>query len=183
VYFSPLTPDVVETIIEREQPDALLLQFGGQTALNCGIALDARGVLKKHGVRVLGTSVETIIATEDRDIFKEKLVEIGEPIAKSVAANSVAEAIEASNEIGYPVIARAAFSLGGLGSGFAKNDEEMRVLAEKAFAASSQVLIERSMRGWKEVEYEVVRDSYDNCITVCNMGQKTNRCKAAWIGH
>ena len=142
---------------------------GGQTALNCGIELDKRGILRKHNVRVLGPSVSSIIATEDRDIFKQKLIEINQPVAKSLAVNTVDDALKAANEVGYPVIARAAFSLGGLGSGFANNDDELRILCIKAFSASPQVLIERSMRGWKEVEYEVVRDQFDNCITVCNM--------------
>ena len=169
VYFTPVTPDFVESLIEKEKPDGILLQFGGQTALNCGVELDARGVLEKHGVKVLGTSVETIIATEDRDIFKNKLTEIGEPIARSTACNSVDDSVYAAQKIGFPVIVRAAFSLGGLGSGFASNEEELRLLCSKALSASPQVLIERSMKGWKEVEYEVVRDSQNNCVTVCNM--------------
>ena len=169
VYFTPVTPDFVEALIDKERPDGILLQFGGQTALNCGVELESRGVLAKYGVRVLGTSVETIIATEDREIFKQKLIEIDEPIAKSVAAVTVEDAVFAAQKIGYPVIIRAAFSLGGLGSGFANNDDEMRALCGKAFSASPQVLIERSMKGWKEVEYEVVRDGMDNCVTVCNM--------------
>ena len=169
VYFTPVTPDFVESLIEKERPDGILLQFGGQTALNCGIALDAAGVLEKYGVKVLGTSVETIIATEDRDIFKNKLTEIGEPIARSTACTSVEDAVYAAQKIGFPVIARAAFSLGGLGSGFAVDEEELRALCAKALSASPQVLIERSMKGWKEVEYEVVRDGMDNCVTVCNM--------------
>jgi len=169
VYFLPVTPEFVEQIIEKEAPDGLLLQFGGQTALNCGVALDNSGVLARHNVKVLGTSVATIVATEDRDEFAAKLTEIGEPIAKSVAASNIEDALFAGDQIGYPVISRAAFSLGGLGSGFANNREELLELVEKSFATSPQVLIERSMKGWKEVEYEVVRDAEDNCITVCNM--------------
>lgn len=169
VYFLPVTPDFVESVIEKERPDGIFLQFGGQTALNCGVSLSESGVLSRNGVQVLGTSVETIIATEDRDEFAVKLTEIDEPIAKSIAATTLQDALTAADQIGYPVIARAAFALGGLGSGFADNRQELKKLVEKALAASPQVLIERSMRGWKEVEYEVVRDSLDNCITVCNM--------------
>ena len=169
VYFTPVTPDFVESLIEKERPDGILLQFGGQTALNCGVSLHERGVLDKYNVKVLGTSVDTIIATEDRDIFKNKLTEIGEPIARSTACNTTEDAIFAAQKIGFPVIVRAAFSLGGLGSGFAHNEDELRLLCQKALSASPQVLIERSMKGWKEVEYEVVRDSQDNCVTVCNM--------------
>jgi len=169
VYFLPVTPEFVEAIIEKEKPDGLFLQFGGQTALNCGVALHNSGVLAKHNVQVLGTSVETIVCTEDREEFANKLTEIDEPIATSVAVSSVADALYAADQIGYPVIGRAAFSLGGLGSGFAYNREELEELVEKALSSSPQILIEKSMKGWKEVEYEVVRDSADNCITVCNM--------------
>lgn len=169
VYILPVTFDFVKEVIIRERPDAIFLQFGGQTALNCGIELDHAGVFKEYGVRVLGTSVDSIIATEDRDIFAKKLLEIDEKIAPSIAATSVKDSIAAANKIGYPVIVRAAFSLGGLGSGFCHNDAEMEDLCTKAFSNSPQVLIEKSLIGWKEVEYEVVRDQYNNCVTVCNM--------------
>lgn len=169
VYFLPVNADFVTRVIEKERPDGIFLAFGGQTALNCGIELWKRGVLKKFGVKVLGTSVETILDTEDRELFKEKLDEIGVKSARSQAALSVEEAIEAAEEIGYPVIIRAAFALGGKGSGFARNADELGPLLETAFAYSPQVLIEESLKGWKEIEYEVVRDSADNCVTVCNM--------------
>lgn len=169
VYFVPITPHFVTQVLEQERPDGILLNFGGQTALNCGVKLWESGVFQRLGVKVLGTPVETIIKTEDRQLFAAELLKINEPIAKSRACVSVDEAVAAANEIGYPVIARAAFTLGGLGSGFADNDAELIKLCHVAFAASPQVLVERSMRGWKEVEYEVVRDAYDNCITVCNM--------------
>ena len=169
VYFLPVTPDYVESVIAKEKPDAVLISMGGQTALNCGIELDHSGVLKKHGVSVLGTSIETVIATEDREIFKNKCLEIGEPCANSIATATVAEALEAGEKVGYPLMARAAFALGGLGSGICQDAGELEALATKALAVSPQLLIERSMLGWKEVEYEVVRDQIDNCITVCNM--------------
>jgi len=169
VYFQPVTPDVVREIIEKERPDGILLQFGGQTALNCGVKLYESGVLEEFNVKVLGTPVEAILATEDRDIFNQKLREINEKIAEGYPAVTVEEAVEAANRIGYPVILRAAFALGGLGSGFAHDDESCRTLARQALSASPQVLVERSMKGWKEIEYEVVRDAADNCITVCNM--------------
>jgi len=169
VYFLPVNADFVTRVIEKERPDGIFLAFGGQTALNCGIELWKRGVLKKFGVKVLGTSVETILDTEDRELFKEKLDEIGVKSARSQAALSVEEAIEAAEEIGYPVIIRAAFALGGKGSGFARNADELGPLLETAFAYSPQVLVEESLKGWKEIEYEVVRDSADNCVTVCNM--------------
>jgi len=169
VYFLPVTPDVVTQIIEKERPDGILLQFGGQTALNCGIQLEKSGVLHKFNVKVLGTPVEAIVATEDREIFSQKLREINEKIATGYPACTVEEALEAARKIGFPVIMRAAFALGGLGSGFADDEDSCRELAHKALACSPQVLVERSMKGWKEIEYEVVRDSSDNCITVCNM--------------
>ncbi|BBM85200.1 carbamoyl-phosphate synthase (glutamine-hydrolyzing) large subunit [Candidatus Uabimicrobium amorphum] len=169
VYFYPITCEFIIQIIERERPDGILLTFGGQTALNCGIQLYEQGVFEKFNVQVLGTSIETIIATEDRDLFAKKLEQIDVNIAQSTAVNSVEEAIRAANDIGYPVIVRAAYALGGLGSGFAQNDRELEELAKVAFSMTSQVLVERSMQGWKEIEYEVVRDAYDNCITVCNM--------------
>lgn len=169
VYFLPVTPENVTKVAEYEHPDGILLTFGGQTALNCGVELHKAGEFTRLGIKVLGTPVEAILDTEDRERFNSRLTEISEPFAESRACNSVAGAVAAANEVGYPVILRAAFALGGLGSGFAHNDEETTALASKAFTTSSQVLVERSMRGWKEIEYEVVRDAYDNCITVCNM--------------
>ncbi len=169
VYFLPVTPYFVERVIEREHPDGIMLAFGGQTALNCGVQLFQSGVLERYGIDVLGTPVETIMATEDRELFVEKLDEIEVKTIQSHAVTTMEDALVAANQLGYPVIVRAAYALGGLGSGFCDNDEELRVLAEKAFAFSPQLLIEKSLRGWKEIEYEVVRDAYDNCITVCNM--------------
>jgi len=168
-YFLPVTPEFVEAIISLERPDAVLLIFGGQTALNVGIELDRRGIFIKHGVRVLGTSVNSINTTEDRALFNEALSQINEKYAKSVACKTVEEALAAGISVGYPVIARCGFALGGLGSGFADNEEEMKVLATKALALTPQILVEKSIKGWKELEYEVVRDIYDNCVTVCNM--------------
>ncbi len=169
IYFLPVTPDFVERVIEKEKPQGILLAFGGQTALNCGIRLHDAGILEKHRVQVLGTPIQAIKNTEDRDLFVRKLDEIGVKTARSKAVETLDEALLAANEIGYPVIVRAAFALGGLGSGFAVNDQELKKLCDSAFAYSSQVLIEESLKGWKEIEYEVVRDCYDNCITVCNM--------------
>ena len=155
VFFLPVTPDYVEAVLEKEKPDAILISMGGQTALNCGIELDESGVLAKHNCRVLGTSIETVIATEDREIFKNKCLEIGEPCANSIATNTVEEALAAGEKVGYPLMARAAFALGGLGSGICQDADELRTLATKALAVSPQLLIEKSMLGWKEVEYEV----------------------------
>lgn len=169
VYFLPVTPYFVERVIEKERPDAILLSFGGQTALNCGVALYKSGVLEKYNVKVLGTPVDTIIATEDRELFVEKLNEISVKTISSRACESINEAAHAAETLGYPVIIRAAYALGGLGSGFCDNREELVKLCEKAFSFSPQVLVEKSLKGWKEIEYEVVRDRYDNCITVCNM--------------
>ena len=169
VYFQPVTPELVERVIEKERPDGLLLSFGGQTALNCGVALYERGVLAKYGVRVLGTPVQAIIDTEDRELFVRRLGEIGVKTIRSEACATVEEACRAATELGYPVIIRAAYALGGLGSGFCDSETELRAQAEEAFSFSQQVLVEKSLRGWKEIEYEVVRDRYDNCITVCNM--------------
>ncbi|KAH8060504.1 carbamoyl-phosphate synthase [Aureococcus anophagefferens] len=169
VFFLPVTPPYVESVIAKEKPDAVLISMGGQTALNCGIELDHSGVLSKHGVRVLGTSIDTVIATEDREIFKNKCLEIDEPCANSLAVDSVAGALAAGEKVGYPLMCRAAFALGGLGSGICADAGELEALATKALAVSPQLLIEKSMLGWKEVEYEVVRDVADNCITVCNM--------------
>ncbi|MDO9153236.1 MAG: carbamoyl-phosphate synthase (glutamine-hydrolyzing) large subunit [Paludibacter sp.] len=169
VYFLPVTPDFVERVIEKERPDCVFLSFGGQTALNCGVALYRSKVFEKYNVRVLGTPVQSIIDTEDREIFNQKLAEIDVKFIKSEAVTDVENAIRAANELGYPVIVRAAYALGGLGSGFCDNDEELKTLVNKAFSHSTQVLVEKSLKGWKEIEYEVVRDRYDNCITVCNM--------------
>lgn len=169
VYFLPVTRGFIEQIIEKERPDGICLSFGGQTALNCGVELWQTGVLNRYGVKVLGTPVETIIAAEDRDIFKEKLEEIGEKLAPSIACDTIQDALEAAKSLKYPVICRAAFALGGLGSGFADNDEQLSKIVSVALSSSPQVLIERSIKGWKEAEYEVVRDAYDNCVTVCNM--------------
>lgn len=169
VYFLPVTPDFVEDVIARERPEGILLAFGGQTALNCGVQLYKRGVLEKYNVQVLGTPVQAIMDTEDRDLFVHKLDEINVKTIKSEAVTTVADAKRVARELGYPVIIRAAYTLGGLGSGFCDNDEELDTLAAKAFTYSPQILVEKSLKGWKEVEYEVVRDKYDNCITVCNM--------------
>ena len=169
VYFLPVTPFFVEKVIEKERPDGILLAFGGQTALNCGVALYQSGVLEKYHVRVLGTPVQAIMDTEDRELFVKKLDEINVKTIKSEAVETIEDARRAASELGYPVIIRAAYALGGLGSGFCDNEEELNALAEKAFSFSPQVLVEKSLKGWKEVEYEVVRDRYDNCITVCNM--------------
>lgn len=169
IYFLPVQPYFVERVIEKEQPDGILLSFGGQTALNCGVELYKKGILEKHHVRVLGTPVQAIIDTEDRELFVEKLNEIDVKTIKSDACENIEQARHAAQTLGYPVIIRAAYALGGLGSGFCDNEEELNKLAEKAFAFSPQVLVEKSLKGWKEIEYEVVRDRYDNCITVCNM--------------
>ena len=169
VYFQPVKAEFVERIIEKERPDGILLSFGGQTALNCGVELYEKGVLEKYGVEVLGTPVQAIIDTEDRDLFVKRLDEIGVKTIKSEACSTVEEVQKAAHELGFPVILRAAYALGGLGSGFCDNEEELLAQAEEAFSFSPQVLVEKSLKGWKEIEYEVVRDKYDNCITVCNM--------------
>ena len=169
IYFLPVTPYFVEKVIEKERPDGIMLAFGGQTALNCGVELYKEGVFGKYGVEVLGTPVQAIIDTEDREIFVQKLNEINVKTIRSEAVENAADARRAAAELGYPVIVRAAYALGGLGSGFCDNEDELNVLVEKAFSFSPQVLVEKSLRGWKEVEYEVVRDRFDNCITVCNM--------------
>uniref|UniRef100_A0A8C4Q8V3 Carbamoyl-phosphate synthetase 2, aspartate transcarbamylase, and dihydroorotase n=1 Tax=Eptatretus burgeri TaxID=7764 RepID=A0A8C4Q8V3_EPTBU len=169
VYFLPITPEYVTQVIQSERPDGVLLTFGGQTALNCGVELTKQGVLQRYGTRVLGTPVASIEMTEDRKVFVEKMAEIGEHVAPSEAAMSLAQAIAAAHRIGYPVLVRSAFALGGLGSGFATNAEELSSLVTQSFTHSSQVLIDKSLKGWKEIEYEVVRDAYNNCITVCNM--------------
>ena len=169
IYFLPVTPYFVEKVIAKERPDGVLLSFGGQTALNCGVALYKAGVFEKYNARVLGTPVQAIMDTEDRELFVQKLDEINVKTIKSEAVENIEDARRAAKELGYPVIIRAAYALGGLGSGFCDNEEELNVLAEKAFSFSPQVLVEKSLKGWKEVEYEVVRDRFDNCITVCNM--------------
>lgn len=169
VYFLPITPSYVEQVIKSERPDGVLLTFGGQTALNCGVELERAGVWSKYGVRVLGTPVASIVQSEDRKMFAEVVASVGERVAPSAAVYSVEEAHEAAERIGYPVLARAAYALGGLGSGFADDPQELAKLATSAFAHSPQLIIDKSLKGWKEVEYEVVRDAYDNCITVCNM--------------
>jgi carbamoyl-phosphate synthase large subunit len=169
IYFLPVTPYFVEKVIQKEKPDGIMLAFGGQTALNCGVALFKEGTLKKYNLRVLGTPVQAIMDTEDRELFVEKLREINVNTIKSEAVENIEDARRAAAQLGYPVIIRAAYALGGLGSGFCGNEEQLNVLVEKAFSFSPQVLVEKSLKGWKEVEYEVVRDRYDNCITVCNM--------------
>ncbi|MBP3535661.1 MAG: carbamoyl-phosphate synthase large subunit, partial [Muribaculaceae bacterium] len=169
IYFLPVTPFFVEKVIKKERPDGILLAFGGQTALNCGVELYRSGVLERYGVKVLGTPVQAIMDTEDRELFVKKLDEIDVKTIKSEAVSSTVDAIEAAEKLGYPVIVRAAYALGGLGSGFCDNREELIALVEKALSFSPQVLVEKSLKGWKEVEYEVVRDRFDNCITVCNM--------------
>ncbi|MDR2086210.1 MAG: carbamoyl-phosphate synthase (glutamine-hydrolyzing) large subunit [Dysgonamonadaceae bacterium] len=169
IYFLPVTPFFVEKVIEKERPDGILLSFGGQTALNCGVALYQSGIFEKYNVQVLGTPVQSVIDTEDRERFVKKLDRIQVKSIKSVAVETIEDAHQAAGELGYPVIVRAAYALGGLGSGFCNNQQELQLLAEKAFNYSNQLLIEKSLKGWKEIEYEVVRDRYDNCITVCNM--------------
>ena len=169
IYFLPVTPFFVEKVIKKEKPDGILLAFGGQTALNCGVKLYEGGILEKYNVKVLGTPVQAIMDTEDRELFVKKLDEINVKTIKSFAVDTVEEAIKAADDLGYPIIIRAAYTLGGLGSGFCDNKEELLVLAEKALSFSPQILVEKSLKGWKEVEYEVVRDRFDNCITVCNM--------------
>ena len=169
IYFLPVQPYFVERVIQKERPDGILLAFGGQTALNCGVELYRSGVLEKYGVKVLGTPVQAIMDTEDRELFVDKLNEIDVKTIKSEACENIEQARRAAAELGYPVILRAAYALGGLGSGFCDNEQELDKLAEKAFSFSPQVLVEKSLKGWKEIEYEVVRDKYDNCITICNM--------------
>ena len=169
VYFHPVQTDFVERIIEKERPDGILLSFGGQTALNCGVELYRKGVLEKYGIEVLGTPVQAIIDTEDRELFVKRLDEIDVKTIKSHACSNIDEVRQAAVELGFPVILRTAYALGGLGSDFCDNEEELQVQAEEAFSFSPQILVEKSLKGWKEIEYEVVRDRYDNCITVCNM--------------
>ncbi|MFA6505699.1 MAG: carbamoyl-phosphate synthase large subunit, partial [Treponemataceae bacterium] len=168
-YFLPVTPEYVRKVIEKEKPDGILLSFGGQTALNCGVALDRDGTLYKHGVRVLGTPVKAIEETEDRELFVSKLNEIGAKSPRSIASTDTEAAVASALKIGFPVMVRVAYALGGSGSGICRNESELRKKCEKAFATSPQVLVEEWLGGWKEIEYEVVRDRFDNCITVCNM--------------
>lgn len=169
IYFLPVTPYFVEQVIKKEKPDGIMLAFGGQTALNCGVELYKNNIFEQYNVQVLGTPVQSIIDTEDRDIFVQKLNEINVKTARSIAVTNIDDALTAAEKLGYPIIVRAAYALGGMGSGFCENEDELRILGSKAFNYSSQVLIEESLKGWKEVEYEVVRDKYNNCITVCNM--------------
>ncbi|HSO77129.1 MAG TPA: hypothetical protein VLQ76_01055, partial [Bacteroidales bacterium] len=169
IYFLPVTPKFVERVIKRERPDGVLLAFGGQTALNCGTALFREGVFEKYGVKVLVTPVRSIMDTEDRELFVKKLEEIDVKTPRSIAVTTVDDALKASEKLGFPIIIRAAYTLGGQGSGFCSTSEELKNLAGRAFSYSGQILVEESLKGWKEVEYEVVRDRFDNCITVCNM--------------
>ena len=169
IYFLPVTPFFVEKVIAKERPDGIMLAFGGQTALNCGVELYKSGILEKYDLQVLGTPVQAIMDTEDRELFVEKLHEIDVKTIKSEACENIEQACKAAQALGYPIIIRAAYALGGLGSGFCNNEQELIRLAEKAFSFSPQVLVEKSLKGWKEIEYEVVRDRFDNCITVCNM--------------
>ncbi|KAI9662452.1 MAG: carbamoyl-phosphate synthase (glutamine-hydrolyzing) cpa2 [Bathelium mastoideum] len=169
VYYLPVTPEYVTYVIERERPDGIFLSFGGQTALNLGVKMDEMGIFERYGVKVLGTSIQTLRTSEDRDLFAKALKEIDIPIAESIAVSTVDEALEAAETVGYPIIVRAAYALGGLGSGFANNPEELRNLSARSLTLSPQILVEKSLKGWKEAEYEVVRDASDNCITVCNM--------------
>ncbi|KAK2030854.1 carbamoyl-phosphate synthase [Colletotrichum zoysiae] len=169
VYYLPVTPEYVTYVIEKEKPDGIFLSFGGQTALNLGVQMQRLGLFEKYGVKVLGTSVKTLETSEDRDLFARALDEIDIPIAKSIAVGTVEEALDAAEKVGYPIIVRAAYALGGLGSGFANNEEELRNMAARSLTLSPQILVEKSLKGWKELEYEVVRDANNNCITVCNM--------------
>lgn len=169
MYYLPVTPEYVTYVIEREKPDGIFLSFGGQTALNLGVQMNRMGIFERYGVRVLGTSVRTLETSEDRDLFAKALNEIQIPIAESIACNTVDEALDAADKIGYPIIVRSAYALGGLGSGFANNREELKNLSSRSLSLAPQILVEKSLKGWKEVEYEVVRDAKNNCITVCNM--------------
>ena len=169
VYYLPVTPEYVTYVIEKEKPDGIMLAFGGQTALNLGVQMQRMGIFERYGVKVLGTSIKTLETSEDRDLFAKALKEIDIPIAESIAANTVDEALDAAEVVGYPIIVRSAYALGGLGSGFANNEEELRNLSARSLSLSPQILVEKSLKGWKEAEYEVVRDGNNNCITVCNM--------------
>ncbi|TKA77026.1 Carbamoyl-phosphate synthase arginine-specific large chain [Cryomyces minteri] len=169
VYYLPVTPEYVTYVIEKERPDGIFLSFGGQTALNLGVKMNKMGIFDRYNVKVLGTSIKTLETSEDRDLFSKALHEINIPIAESIAVSSIDEALAAAEKIGYPIIVRAAYALGGLGSGFANNPDELRDLSARSLTLSPQILVEKSLKGWKEAEYEVVRDASDNCITVCNM--------------
>lgn len=169
IYYLPVTPEYVTYVIERERPDGIFLSFGGQTALNLGVQMNRMGIFEKYGVKVLGTSIKTLETSEDREAFANALKEINIPIAESIAVGTIDEALEAADKVGYPIIVRAAYALGGLGSGFANNPDELRDLSARSLTLSPQILVEKSLKGWKEAEYEVVRDAADNCITVCNM--------------
>jgi carbamoyl-phosphate synthase (ammonia) len=169
VFFLPVTPDFVEEVIKKEKPDGIVVSMGGQTALNCAVELYNAGIFEKYGVEVLGTPIDVVINTEDRQLFSDKLKEIDEKSAESFAVYSVEDALVAAKTIGYPLMIRSAFALGGLGSGMCNDEDHLRDMATKALSTSPQILVEKSMKGWKEVEYEVVRDAYDNCVTVCNM--------------
>ncbi|MCW4027532.1 MAG: ATP-grasp domain-containing protein, partial [Candidatus Bathyarchaeota archaeon] len=171
VYLLPVTPEYVEKVIERERPDSILLSFGGQTSLNCGVQLENLGILKKHNVKVLGTPVRAIEDTEDRELFRRAMIRADIPIPRSKSATSVEEAYEIADELGYPVILRVAYALGGKGSGVAHNKKELREIVTRALAQSmiTQVLVEEYIGKWKEIEYEVMRDYQDNCLTICNM--------------
>lgn len=169
VYYLPVTPEYVTYVIEKERPDGVFLSFGGQTALNLGVRMEKMGIWERYGVKVLGTSIKTLETSEDRDLFVKALNEINIPVAESLAVDSIEGALDAADKIGYPIIVRAAYALGGLGSGFANNPEELRNLSARSLTLSPQILVEKSLKGWKEAEYEVVRDAQDNCITVCNM--------------
>ena len=197
VYYLPVTPEYVTYVIEKERPDGILLTFGGQTALNLGVKLEEQGVFEKYHVKVLGTSVNTLRTSEDRDLFAKALKEIDIPIAESIACSTTDEALAAAEQIQYPIIVRSAYALGGLGSGFANNAEELRDLSSRSLTLSPQILVEKSLKGWKELEYEVMRDSDNNCITICNMenfdplGTHTGRlvtqnytflCLYSWFG-
>jgi carbamoyl-phosphate synthase (ammonia) len=169
VFFLPVTPEFVEEVIKKEKPDGIVVSMGGQTALNCAVEMYQKGIFQKYGVQVLGTPIPVVIDTEDRQSFSDRLNEINEKIAESYTADTVEEAVSHAKKIGYPLMIRSAFALGGLGSGICNDEDHLRDMASKALSVSPQILVERSMKGWKEVEYEVVRDCYDNCVTVCNM--------------
>ena len=169
VFFLPVTPEFVEEIIKKEKPDGIIVSMGGQTALNCAIELYHAGIFEKYNVQVLGTPIDVVINTEDRQLFSDRLNEINEKIAPSYSSDTVGGAMEASKHLGFPLMIRSAFALGGLGSGICYDEDHLREMATKALSVSPQILVEMSMKGWKEVEYEVVRDAYDNCVTVCNM--------------
>jgi carbamoyl-phosphate synthase (ammonia) len=169
VFFLPVTPDYVEEVIRKEKPDSIIISMGGQTALNCAVEMYNKGIFEKYGVQVLGTPVPVVIDTEDRQLFNDRLNEINEKIAESYTATGIEEAVGHAKKIGYPLMIRSAFALGGLGSGICTDEAHLRDMAQKALSVSPQILVEKSMKGWKEVEYEVVRDTMDNCVTVCNM--------------